>query len=131
MKKLSFIILLFGIILIGESFLEASIARITSANFRSKINCKGKSLHKLQKKYGNICAGEQGTLALYTKIYIPKIKKTYTIIDFMPKSSTNKHKKRALKKGIALDLCIDRYLDIPTKQLRKYDLDITNIKVIK
>lgn len=105
------------------------ITRVTAANFRSRINCEGKSLWKLAKAYGNICAVEQKTLLLYTPVYIAGVR--YMIVDVMHKPSVKKHYRRASKRGISLDLCLDLYLPVPTRQLHKYDLGITEITVIK
>ena len=106
-------------------------ARITAANYRSRINCQGKNLRKLAARYGNICAVEQGTIPLYSKVYIPAVNKTYTAVDYMPRESTNKHRRRANKRGITIELCLDRYKDVPTKKLKHYDLDITKVRAIK
>lgn len=132
-----FILSLLCLFIMG-SMLEASVtksktytARITAANYRSRINCQGKNLRKLAARYGNICAVEQGTIPLYSKVYIPAINKTYTAVDYMPRKSTNKHRRRANKRGITIELCLDRYKDVPTKKLKHYDLDITEVRAIK
>jgi len=103
------------------------LCRVTAANFRSTKTCEGKNLRKLAKQYGLVCAVEQNTLPLYTPIYIPEVNHTYTIVDYIPKRSTNKHNRRADKKGIDIDTCIDRYVDVPTRELKHYDLGYTEI----
>lgn len=104
------------------------VTRVTAANFRSIVNCEGKNLRKLSRIYGNICAVEQGTIRLYSRVYIPEINQTYTVIDYIPRSSTRKHERRAARRGIDLELCIDRYKDVPKRELKHYDLGITEVK---
>lgn len=97
--------------------------RLTVCNYRSKVNHLGQRLPKNK----NICAVEKGMISQGTKIYIPKINKTFTVFDRMHQPSVNKHKRIAKKRGKSIDTCLDLYYNVPAKYLREKDLGYQEI----
>jgi hypothetical protein len=103
-------------------------ARVTACNHRSRINCDGKILPKNK----NICAVEINRFPRYTtKVYIPKIDKTFINYDNMYLPSVNKHYRLADKRGKDIDLVVDVYWNVPTKMLKYKDLGYTEIRIYR